>query len=71
MEIEQLLNDIQTLLYAITGSRKGSVGSLNNAYICQLDRQECNALLNEVRRHLTSHSSKAAKCCAQNENKER
>ena len=54
MELKELLNDIQGLLFDITGSRKASIGSLNNVYSCQLNRKRCDVLLVELQRHITS-----------------
>ena len=54
MELKELLNKMQNLLYTITNSRKGSIGTINNVYICQLDRKRCDSLSIEVQRHLTS-----------------
>lgn len=48
MALEQLLNDVQGLLFDITGSSKGSIGSLDNVYICQLNRKRCDELLVEL-----------------------
>ena len=48
MALEQLLNDVRGLLFDITGSSKGSIGSLDNVYICQLNRKRCDELLVEL-----------------------
>jgi len=62
MELNDLLNDLQELLNVITTSRKGSIGSINNIYLCQLDSKWCNNLSAEVQRHLTPAAPDAEGC---------
>lgn len=52
MEIKQLLNDIQGLLFEITRSRRIPIENMGDIYAVRLNRKRCDALLIEVQRHL-------------------
>lgn len=54
MELKNLLNDVKKLLDVITSSRKGSIGSIDNIYLCQLDSNWCDDLSVKLQRHLTN-----------------
>ena len=63
MKEKQFLDDIRDLLHDITSSRKGSVGTLHNIYVCQLNRKRCDRLRDELVCHLSSESSGQDNAC--------
>ncbi len=49
---EELLQECEAILQNVANSRKGSIGSLDNVYLPQVNRRKCDALLTRLRDHM-------------------